>query len=72
MHTLRADLDYGFAEGLTTYGIIGVKVWLYKGDIMEHDPMARDKRLAEAQGGAPRELIKKTLKVKKFLAFILN
>lgn len=53
LHTLRADLDYGTAEGLTTYGIIGVKVWIYKGDIMENDPMARDKRL-EAQGGAPR------------------
>ncbi|MCE7887646.1 MAG: 30S ribosomal protein S3 [Alphaproteobacteria bacterium PRO2] len=54
LHTLRADLDYGTAEALTTYGIIGVKVWLYKGDIMEHDPMARDKRQAESQGGAPR------------------
>ena len=47
LHTLRADIDYGTAEGLTTYGIIGVKVWIYKGDIMEHDPMARDKRLQE-------------------------
>lgn len=54
LHTLRADLDYGFAEALTTYGIIGVKAWLYKGDIMEHDPMARDKRMADAQGGMPR------------------
>ena len=54
LHTLRADLDYGFSEGLTTYGILGVKVWLYKGEIMEHDPMARDKRLADSQGGAPR------------------
>ncbi len=53
LHTLRADLDYGTAEGLTTYGIIGVKVWIYRGDIMENDPMARDKRL-EAQGGGPR------------------
>ncbi|MCB9989874.1 MAG: 30S ribosomal protein S3 [Rhodospirillales bacterium] len=53
LHTLRADLDYGFAEGLTTYGIIGVKVWIYKGDIMEHDPMARDKRINEGQGGMP-------------------
>jgi len=51
LHTLRADMDYGFAEALTTYGIIGVKCWLYKGDVMEHDPMARDKRLSEAQGG---------------------
>jgi len=54
LHTLRADMDYGTAEGLTTYGIIGVKVWLYKGDVMEHDPMARDKRLADSQGGAPQ------------------
>ncbi len=54
LHTLRADLDYGVAEGLTTYGIIGVKVWIYKGDIMEHDPMARDKRVQDSQGGMPR------------------
>lgn len=51
LHTLRADLDYGTSEALTTYGIIGVKVWIYKGDIMEHDPMARDKRQSE---GGPR------------------
>ena len=51
LHTLRADLDYGFAEALTTYGIIGVKVWIYKGDVMAHDPMARDKRLSDGQGG---------------------
>lgn len=55
LHTLRADLDYGFAEGLTTYGIIGVKIWIYKGDIMNHDPMARDKKLQDAQGGMPRQ-----------------
>lgn len=54
LHTLRADLDYGFSEAMTTFGIIGVKVWIYKGDVMEHDPMARDKRLADGQGGAPR------------------
>jgi small subunit ribosomal protein S3 len=48
LHTLRADLDYGFAEALTTYGIIGVKVWIYKGDVMAHDPMARDKRMGDA------------------------
>ncbi|MEM9468765.1 MAG: 30S ribosomal protein S3 [Pseudomonadota bacterium] len=51
LHTLRADLDYGFAEALTTYGIIGVKVWIYKGDVMTQDPMARDKRLQEQTGG---------------------
>jgi small subunit ribosomal protein S3 len=35
LHTLRADVDYGFAEALTTYGIIGVKVWIYKGEIFD-------------------------------------
>ena len=46
LHTLRADIDYGFAEAKTTYGIIGVKVWIFKGEVLEHDPMAQDKRLA--------------------------
>lgn len=45
LHTLRADIDYGTAEALTTYGIIGIKVWIYKGEIMEHDPMAQDRKL---------------------------
>jgi len=35
LHTLRADIDYGFAQAFTTYGAIGVKVWIYKGDIYE-------------------------------------
>jgi small subunit ribosomal protein S3 len=35
LHTLRADIDYGFAEAKTTYGIIGVKVWIFKGEILE-------------------------------------
>jgi len=34
LHTLRADIDYGTAEANTTYGIIGVKVWIFKGEIM--------------------------------------
>ena len=55
LHTLRADLDYGVAEGMTTYGIIGIKVWIYKGDVMEHDPMARDKRMAETVGATKRD-----------------
>ena len=54
LHTLRADLDYGAAEANTTYGVIGVKIWLYKGDIMVNDPMARDQRVQEQQGGMPR------------------
>ena len=48
-HTLRADIDYALPEGLTAYGIIGVKVWIFKGEIMEHDPAGRDKRLNESQ-----------------------
>src|SRR5215208_6836021 len=35
LHTLRADIDYGFAEALTTFGIIGVKVWIYRGEILD-------------------------------------
>jgi small subunit ribosomal protein S3 len=55
LHTLRADLDYGFYEADTTYGIIGVKVWIYKGDVLEHDPMARDKRMADSVGATKRD-----------------
>lgn len=44
LQTLRADIDYGFAEALTTYGIIGVKVWVFKGEVMEHNPQARDQK----------------------------
>jgi small subunit ribosomal protein S3 len=51
-HTLRADIDYGFTEAKTTYGIIGVKVWVFKGEVLEHDPMALDKRLATESGPA--------------------
>ena len=51
-HTLRADIDYGFAEAHTTYGIIGVKAWIFKGEVLEHDPMAQDKRLAGESGPA--------------------
>ncbi len=55
LHTLRADIDYAPAEASTPYGIIGVKVWIFKGEIMEHDPSARDRRAQELQDGpAPR------------------
>lgn len=47
LHTLRADIDYGLSTAFTTYGTCGIKVWIYKGDIMEHDPMAQDKRVRE-------------------------
>ena len=52
LHTLRADVDYGQATARTTYGSCGVKVWVFKGEIMAHDPMAHENRLIEA--GAPR------------------
>jgi small subunit ribosomal protein S3 len=54
LHTLRADVDYGVATAFTTYGTCGVKVWIFKGEIMEHDPMAQDKKLAEGDTGRPR------------------
>ncbi|UNM06289.1 MAG: 30S ribosomal protein S3 [Holosporaceae bacterium] len=47
LHTLRADIDYGVSTAFTTYGACGIKVWVYKGDIMEHDPMAQDRRVRE-------------------------
>lgn len=47
LHTLRADIDYGYCSALTAYGILGVKVWIYKGDIMEHDPLASERRATE-------------------------
>jgi small subunit ribosomal protein S3 len=44
---LRADVDYGIASAHTTYGVIGIKVWVYKGDIMEHDPVGENKLEAD-------------------------
>jgi small subunit ribosomal protein S3 len=57
LHTLRADIDFGYGIAKTAYGIIGIKVWIFKGEIMEHDPMASEKRntdLQESGGGRPR------------------
>jgi small subunit ribosomal protein S3 len=49
LHTLRADVDFGYGTAKTTYGTCGVKVWVFKGEVLQHDPMAQDKRAAEAQ-----------------------
>ena len=49
LHTLRAEIDYGESTAQTTYGACGVKVWVFRGEIMAHDPMAQDKRMAELQ-----------------------
>ena len=52
LHTLRADIDYGVATAHTAYGTCGIKVWIFKGEILEHDPMAQDKKFAaQEQGG---------------------
>jgi small subunit ribosomal protein S3 len=48
LHTLRADIDYGFREAKTTYGRIGVKVWIYKGDILPYKTSGEDKATREA------------------------
>src|SRR5438445_600831 len=45
----RADVDFGYGTAKTTYGVCGVKVWVFKGEILAHDPMAQDKRLNEGQ-----------------------
>ena len=54
LHTLRSEIDYAHNEASTAYGIIGVKVWIYRGDVMENDPSAYDKRSA-SQADAPRQ-----------------
>ncbi|BDA84796.1 30S ribosomal protein S3 [Aureimonas sp. SA4125] len=56
LHTLRADIDYGTAEAHTAYGVCGVKVWIFKGEILEHDPMASERRAIEGDqsGGGNR------------------
>jgi small subunit ribosomal protein S3 len=58
LHTLRADIDFGYGLAQTAYGVIGIKVWVFKGEIMEHDPMAAEKRhleLQESGGGRRRD-----------------
>ena len=66
LHTLRADIDYGFREAKTTFGRIGVKVWIYKGDILPYKIASEEKISREAamavgetsgQGGKPRRVI---------------
>src|SRR6187455_3873449 len=51
LHTLRADIDFGYGLAQTAYGTCGVKVWIFKGEIMDHDPMAAERRSIEAQEG---------------------
>ena len=44
LHTLRADIDYGFAEAKTTYGIIGIKTWVYRGEIFDFSQVGQEKQ----------------------------
>ena len=64
LHTLRADIDYGFREAKTTYGRIGVKVWIYKGDILPYKSVLEDKvtkeaamAVGETSGQTPRKVV---------------
>ncbi len=51
LHTLRADMDYGFVEAKTTYGVLGVKVWIYKGEVFDlYAPKSEDKHGKKATG----------------------
>jgi len=54
LHTLRADIDYGVATAKTAYGTCGVKVWIFKGEILEHDPLASERRALEASESGGR------------------
>jgi small subunit ribosomal protein S3 len=54
LHTLRADIDYGFAEARTTYGVIGIKVWVFKGEVMAHDAEPAAVPAAPAAPEAPK------------------
>ena len=54
LHTLRADIDFGRVTAKTAYGTLGVKSWVFKGEIFSHDPMAHEKREIELQGGQSR------------------
>ncbi len=54
LHTLRAHIDYADVEALTAYGIIGIKCWIFKGEILGHDPMAQDRLMMEAQTSGVR------------------
>lgn len=51
LHTLRADIDYATSTAFTAYGTCGIKVWVFKGEILEHDPSAHERRAMEAQDG---------------------
>jgi small subunit ribosomal protein S3 len=52
LHTFRADIDYGLAEARTTYGVIGIKVWIFKGEVFDPAQLERAAESAQAEAGA--------------------
>ena len=54
LHTLRANVDYAEAQAHTAYGVCGIKVWIFKGEILGNDPMAQDRLMMEAQTSGVR------------------
>ena len=54
LHTLRGNVDYAEAQAHTAYGVCGVKVWIFKGEILGHDPMSQDRLMMEAQTSGVR------------------
>jgi small subunit ribosomal protein S3 len=52
LHTLRADIDYGVAESNTTYGVIGVKVWIFKGEVLKHEEVVEEETTAAPKPAA--------------------
>ena len=52
LHTLRADIDYGLAEANTTYGVIGVKVWIFKGEIIQRVEEPKEEPTEAAAAGS--------------------
>ena len=63
LHTLRADIDYGTAEANTTYGIIGVKVWIFKGEVfLGHEQIIEEEEEAKKEEGNKNKIRKKQVK----------
>jgi len=56
LHTLRGNVDYAEAQAHTAYGVCGVKVWVFKGEILGHDPMAQDRIMMESQTSGVRPM----------------
>jgi small subunit ribosomal protein S3 len=51
LHTIRADIDYGTAEAHTTFGVLGIKVWIYKGEILGKQPLVETEQDSDSRGG---------------------